>query len=139
MHLRENHIIAEIIDENGNVLPDGKYGELVVTTIGMQAMPLIRYRTGDFTRIIPGKCCCGSEVARLDEIVRKEAYGIYDFDNQLFKLSGLIDYSAILFDGEIFINAITDGTVSEDDTNLRSYLYQATLEPFCCFCLDKKL
>ena len=115
MHLRENHIIAEIIDENGNVLPKGNYGELVVTTIGMQAMPLIRYRTGDFTRIIPGKCCCGSEVARLDEIVRKEAYGIYDFDNQLFKLSGLIDYSAKLFDGEIFINAITDGTVSEDD------------------------
>ena len=47
MHLRENHIIPEIIDENGNVLPDGAYGELVITTIGLEAMPLIRYRTGD--------------------------------------------------------------------------------------------
>ena len=47
MHLRENHIIPEIIDEHGNVLADGEYGELVITTIGAEAMPLIRSRTGD--------------------------------------------------------------------------------------------
>ena len=45
MHLRENHIIPEIIDAAGNVLPDGACGELVMTTIGADAMPLIRYRT----------------------------------------------------------------------------------------------
>ena len=53
MHLRENHIIPEIIDKHGNVLPEGAYGELVIITIGQQAMSLIRYRTGDFTRILP--------------------------------------------------------------------------------------
>ncbi len=58
MHLRENHILPEIIDENGKVLPDGEYGELVLTTIGADAMSLIRYRTGDYTRILP-KCPCG--------------------------------------------------------------------------------
>ena len=71
MHLRENHIIAEIIDGQGNVLPHGEEGELVITTIGMEAMPLIRYRTGDYTRIIPGTCVCGSETIRLDLLRRK--------------------------------------------------------------------
>lgn len=43
--MRENHCITEIIDKEGNVLPDGQWGELVITTIGMEAQPLIRYRT----------------------------------------------------------------------------------------------
>ena len=66
MHLRENHVIAEIVDEKGRPLPKGEYGELVVTTVGMEALPLIRYRTGDFTRILPeawppaAASCCGS-------------------------------------------------------------------------------
>ena len=117
MHLRENHTIAEIIDENGNVLPEGEYGELVVTTIGMQAMPLIRYKTGDITRIIPGKCQCGSEVIRLDDIRRKETEDIYELDNQLFTLSGLIDYSAELSGNTITINAITKGNLAAEDIN----------------------
>ena len=71
MHLRENHIIPEIIDQQGNVLPDGEYGELVITTIGADAMPLIRYRTGDFTRILP-PCPCGGVTKRLDRVSRRE-------------------------------------------------------------------
>ena len=71
MHLRENHIIAEIIDERGNPLPAGEYGELVITTVGMEAMPLIRYRTGDFTRILPEPCPCGSATLRLDRVERR--------------------------------------------------------------------
>ena len=66
MHLRENHVIAEIVDENGRTLSEGEYGELVITTIGMEAMPLVRYRTGDMTRILPGPCPCGSSVLRID-------------------------------------------------------------------------
>ena len=75
MHMRENHCITEIIDENGNVLPDGKWGELVITTIGMEAQPLIRYRTGDWSRIIPGRCLCGSEIKRLDFVKRMDPLG----------------------------------------------------------------
>ena len=56
MHLRENHVIAEIIGPDGGVLPPGETGELVITTVGMEALPLIRYRTGDFTRILPAPC-----------------------------------------------------------------------------------
>ncbi|MBQ9732741.1 MAG: AMP-binding protein [Clostridia bacterium] len=93
MHLRENHVIAEIVDEEGKVLPHGKFGELVITTIGMEALPLIRYRTGDYTRIIPGKCRCGSELIRLDSVRRKgEAGEMAALDEKLYSLGALVDY-----------------------------------------------
>ena len=97
MHLRENHVIAEIIDSQGKVLPRGQYGELVITTIGMEAQPLIRYRTGDYTRILDGKCTCNSEVLRLDTIRRKTndfLPDIWDLDNLLFAYENVVDYHA---------------------------------------------
>ena len=111
MHLRENHVIAEIIDENGDILPKGEYGELVITTIGMKAMPLIRYRTGDYTRILPEPCPCGSSVIRLDTLRRKDSR-MAEMDDRLFRLPGLIDYT-VNESGKIF--ALTDGSLSEDD------------------------
>ena len=96
MHLRENHIIPEIIDAQGNVLPDGEYGELVLTTIGADAMPLIRYRTGDYTRILP-TCPCGGVTKRIDAVSRREGdVSIADLDSILFRTPGLIDYRATL-------------------------------------------
>lgn len=98
MHLRENHIIPEIIDEAGNVLPEGEYGELVITTVGMEAMPLIRYRTGDFTRILP-PCPCGGATRRIDTVSRWEGpFSMEALDSALFPLPGLVDYRAS-FDG----------------------------------------
>ena len=94
MHLRENHIIPEIIDEHGNVLPDGEYGELVLTTIGAEAMPLIRYRTGDFTRLLP-PCPCGGVTKRLDTVSRREGkISIEELDSVLFRIPKLVDYRA---------------------------------------------
>ena len=109
MHLRENHIIPEIIGENGQVLPEGEYGELVITTIGMEAMPLIRYRTGDFTRILP-PCPCGGVTRRIDTVSRREgAISIEALDSALFPLESLVDYRAG-FDGALRIDArTTDG------------------------------
>jgi phenylacetate-coenzyme A ligase PaaK-like adenylate-forming protein len=95
MHLRENHIIPEIIDENGHVLPDGEYGELVITTIGADAMPLIRYRTGDFTRILP-PCPCGGVTKRIDRVSRGGAISMEAMDSTLFAIPGLVDYRARL-------------------------------------------
>ena len=104
MHLRENHIIPEIIDENGNVLPDGAYGELVITTVGADAMPLIRYRTGDFTRILP-PCPCGGITKRLDTVSRREGeLSMEALDSALFSIPELIDYRAS-FDGCLRIEA----------------------------------
>ena len=107
MHLRENHIIAEIIDEQGNVLPYGEEGELVITTIGMEAMPLIRYRTGDYTRIIPGTCACGSETIRLDLLRRKGNPGkILSLDEKLFSINEIVDYKAEQLEGELQLNLL---------------------------------
>ena len=69
LHLAEDHFFAEIIDpETGKVLPDGEWGELVLTTIDREASPVVRYRTRDITRIIPGECACGCTHKRIDRL-----------------------------------------------------------------------
>ncbi len=69
LHLAEDHFYAEIIDPNtGEVLPDGEWGELVITTIDREATPVVRYRTRDITRILPGTCACGRTHRRIDRL-----------------------------------------------------------------------
>ena len=69
LHLAEDHFYAEIIDpETGEVLPEGEWGELVLTTIDREATPVVRYRTRDITRIIPGECACGRTHKRIDRL-----------------------------------------------------------------------
>jgi phenylacetate-coenzyme A ligase PaaK-like adenylate-forming protein len=77
-HLRELDLVVEIVDiESGRPLPDGEEGEIVMTTLTREAMPLIRYRTGDAASMLPGPCRCGSPLRRLSpvkgRIVRKDA------------------------------------------------------------------
>jgi phenylacetate-CoA ligase len=72
LHIMEDHFYPEIINpETGEVLPEGEEGELVLTTLTKQAMPMIRYRTRDITRILPGKCACGRTMRRIDRIGRR--------------------------------------------------------------------
>ncbi len=69
LHIWEDAFIPEIIDpETGEVLPDGEEGELVITTIQKEAIPLIRYRTRDITRIIKEPCKCGRTHRRIERI-----------------------------------------------------------------------
>ena len=69
MHIFEDHFYPEIIDpDTCEVLPDGETGELVLTTLSKYAMPMIRYRTRDLTRIITEKCACGRTMRRIDRI-----------------------------------------------------------------------
>lgn len=109
MHLRENHVIAEIVDGQGRTLPPGERGELVITTIGMEAMPLIRYRTGDYTRVIPGRCPCGSEVLRLDTVRRKETAELAALDETLFSLPFVCDYRAERRNCRLHLQILTCG------------------------------
>ena len=109
MHLRENHVIAEIVDEQGRPLPPGETGELVITTVGMEAMPLIRYRTGDYTRVIPGRCPCGSEVLRLDTVSREETAELAALDEGLFSLPFVADYRAERREGKLHLQILTCG------------------------------
>ncbi|MCW0482880.1 phenylacetate--CoA ligase family protein [Gaoshiqia sediminis] len=69
LHIWEDAYLIEILDpETLEPVPDGEFGELVMTTLDRQAMPLIRYRTRDLTRIIPEPCACGRTHARIDRI-----------------------------------------------------------------------
>jgi len=69
MHLWEDHFILEVIDpKTEEPLPDGEAGELVLTTLCRDAMPLLRYRTRDMTSVVPGSCACGRTHRRLARI-----------------------------------------------------------------------
>ena len=69
LHLNEDHFYPEIIDPlTGEQLPYGKEGELVVTSMSREAMPLIRYRTGDITSLNPEKCVCGRTTVRMRRV-----------------------------------------------------------------------
>ncbi len=66
LHIWEDYFIVEIIDPvTLEPVPDGELGELVLTTINREAMPLLRYRTRDLTRLLPGECPCGRHHRRL--------------------------------------------------------------------------
>ncbi|MCR5563376.1 MAG: phenylacetate--CoA ligase [Desulfovibrio sp.] len=70
LHIWEDAYIPEIVDpETGKPVPDGEVGELVMTSLCRQGMPILRYRTRDLTRFIPGTCACGRLHRRMDRIV----------------------------------------------------------------------
>ncbi len=72
LHIFEDHFYPEIIDPDTlEVLPDGKQGELVLTTLSKMAMPMIRYRTRDLTSIITEKCACGRTLRRISKIAHR--------------------------------------------------------------------
>ena len=69
MHIWDDFIYLEIIDpQTGEPVPDGEFGEIVITTLVKEGAPLIRYRTHDLSRIIPGECPCGRHYPRIDVI-----------------------------------------------------------------------
>lgn len=69
MHINEDHFYPEIIDEKTlEAKPDGEWGELTLTTLDKEGMPVIRYRTKDITRLISEPCACGRTLVRMDRI-----------------------------------------------------------------------
>ena len=69
MHYWDDYIYVEIVDPaTGEPLPDGEWGEIVITTLVKEGAPLIRFRTHDLSRIIPGECPCGCAFPRIDAL-----------------------------------------------------------------------
>ena len=69
MHINEDHFLAEIVQpETGEPLPYGERGELVLTALTKEALPVTRYRTGDITRLDPSPCPCGRTMARMEKV-----------------------------------------------------------------------
>ncbi len=79
-HLHEEQLHLEILDDNGKPVPDGEVGEVVATTFGVEAMPVIRYRTGDCAALFRQPCACGRTAPRLGPIVGRK--------NQKLKFKG---------------------------------------------------
>lgn len=115
MHLRENHILAEIVDETGSPVPDGQWGELVITTIGLEAMPLIRYRTGDRTRFLPS-CPCGGVTRRIDRVTRMEpGPAMAEVDDTVFPLPGVVDCRGTILGNRLCLDVLRAGTAGGED------------------------
>ena len=103
MHLRETDVFVEIVRVGTcTPCPDGEFGEIVITTPMRRGMPLIRYRTGDMGRIIPGECFCGSPLRRLDTQIRRMTdtvdlagvnLSLFDLNEALYAVEGLADFS----------------------------------------------
>ncbi|MCL2762751.1 MAG: phenylacetate--CoA ligase [Treponema sp.] len=102
MHIWTDFMYYEIIDpKTGKVLPAGKTGELVITTLRKEGAPLIRYRTHDLTKSIPGKCKCGLEYPRIDTIIGRS--------DDMVKVRGAIIYPSRVDE----LLATIDGVSSE--------------------------
>ena len=97
MHYWDDYVYIEIIDpKTGKTLPDGEEGEIVITTLVKEGAPLIRFRTHDISRIIPGECPCGRKHPRLDIIKGRSddmftVHGVNMFPSQVEELLALVD------------------------------------------------
>ncbi|MGX8684571.1 MAG: phenylacetate--CoA ligase family protein, partial [Lachnospiraceae bacterium] len=94
MHYWDDYIYLEIIDPaTGKNVPDGEWGEIVITTLVKEGAPLIRFRTHDLSRIIPGECPCGSKFPRIDVITGRsddmmKIKGVNVFPKQIEEILG---------------------------------------------------
>lgn len=89
-HLQEELIFIEIIDEAGNPVKQGEKGELVITTLGVEAMPLVRFKTGDICAAHTEKCECGKTSLRLSPVLGRK--------KQMIKYKGTTLYPAAIYD-----------------------------------------
>mgnify|MGYP001130322983 FL=1 len=72
-HLQEDLLFVEVLDKNGIEVKDGDSGEVVITTLGVEAMPLLRYRTGDICTVYRAKCKCGRTSLRLGPVLGRKS------------------------------------------------------------------
>jgi phenylacetate-CoA ligase len=115
-HAHPELVYTEIVDESGNTVPDGSVGELMVTPLGVEGMPLVRYRTGDITFKVTGACACGRNALRIGPILGRKSQMIkfkgttvypLVITNVMDSLDGIEDYVIILEDDESLSDRVT--------------------------------
>ncbi|MFW5722006.1 MAG: phenylacetate--CoA ligase family protein, partial [Desulfohalobiaceae bacterium] len=108
LHVNEDHFLIELVDpETLDPVPDGQNGELVITTLTKEAFPMIRFRTGDLTTVIPEACPCGRTHRRISRILGRTddmftVRGVNVFPNQIeaviFGIEGLTPHYQVVID-----------------------------------------
>lgn len=97
MHYWDDYLYLEIINpETGENVPDGEWGEIVITTLVKEGAPLIRFRTHDISRIIPGECACGCKYPRIDTVMGRsddmmKIKGVNVFPKQIEEILGTFE------------------------------------------------
>lgn len=115
MHIWEDNFIMEVIDpDTKEIVPEGEKGELVLTTLCREAMPILRYRTCDIVSIIPGKCPCGRTHRRISRIIGRTddmiiLRGVNIFPQQIEKV--LMGIRAVAQNYQIVLEAYDQMTV----------------------------
>lgn len=89
-HEQPDLVIMEILDDHGKPLPAGQFGEVAITTLGVEGMPLLRYRTGDICTYYDTKCYCGRTSRRLSPVLGRK--------QQMIKYKGTTLYPPAIFD-----------------------------------------
>ena len=102
-HHHPELLLFEVLDENNNPLPPGEYGELTITTLGVEGMPLLRYKTGDICTYYDEPCSCGRASFRISPIKARK--------QQLIKYNGTTLYPQMVFNILNGIQEIADYVV----------------------------
>jgi phenylacetate-CoA ligase len=130
MHLWEDNFFMEVIDpETGEPLPDGEKGELVLTTLNREAMPILRYRTRDITMILPEPCRCGRTHRRISRIIGRSddmiiVRGVNIFPQQIERV--LMGTKAVAQNYQIVLEAYDQMTVRVE---ISGELFDGRVEP----------
>lgn len=137
MHIAEDHFIAEVIDPaTGEEVPEGGQGELVLTTLTRQAVPVVRFRTGDLTSIDRAPCGCGRKSARMEKVLGRtddmliiRGVNVYPsrVEQALLEVEGIEPHFLILLDRkdeldllEIWVE-VSEGVFSDDTRVMREF------------------
>ncbi len=108
-HVHPELIIVEIIGEDGEEVPDGQVGEVVVTTLGVEGMPLLRFRTGDMAAKLVDRCQCGRWSYRLTPLVGRK--------NNMIKLKGTTIYPPAINDVLTSVDYVSNYVVVVRDSD----------------------
>lgn len=117
-HHHPELIIAELLDENDNPVKEGEEGELVITTLGVEAMPLVRFKTGDMLKMYISSCVCGRNTIRLGPVVGRKKQMIKYKGTTLYPPAMnnvLNDFSEI----ENFVIEIYQNAIGTDEIRLK--------------------
>ena len=135
-HLQPDLLIVELLDEFNQPVKSGEPGEVTITTLGIEGMPLLRYKTGDICIAYQDKCGCGRNTRRLSPVIGRKKQMIKFKGTTLFApalfdlLNGMEDvkdyvvevYSNEIGTDEVLLHVYADRTGEETDHRIRAYL-----------------